>query len=56
MELYGSFQGSVYILSDLALSLCVSAIFLVFPPIFSKIAQFEKYEEPKNELYINMIR
>lgn len=52
----GTLKGSVYILSDLALSLCVSAIFLVFPPIFSKIAQFEKYEEPKNELYINMIR
>ncbi|XP_078319410.1 transmembrane channel-like protein 7 isoform X1 [Crassostrea virginica] len=47
---------SVYILSDMALSLCVSAIFLIFPPIFSVIARFERYEEPKNELYINMFR
>lgn len=46
----------MYILSDMALSLCVSAIFLIFPPIFSVIARFERYEEPKNELYINMFR
>lgn len=51
-----SLKLSVYILSDMALSLCVSGIFLIFPPIFSMVARFERYEKPKNELYINMVR
>ncbi|KAJ8319015.1 hypothetical protein KUTeg_004106 [Tegillarca granosa] len=44
------------ILGELAMPLCVSGINFFFPFIFSLVASIERYEKPRNELYVNMIR
>ena len=53
---YLSFQTDVIILSDLALPLCITAINFVLPFAFSIMATFEKYENPRVELYLTMLR
>ena len=53
---YLSFQTDVIILSDLALPLCITAINFVLPFAFSIMASFEKYENPRVELYLTMLR
>ncbi|KAK3089832.1 hypothetical protein FSP39_006919 [Pinctada imbricata] len=52
----GRIETNTRILADLALPLLVSAVILIVPPIFSLIARIESYEQPKNELYMNMLR
>ena len=40
----------------MALPLCVSAINFIVPFAFSILASFERYKQPKNELYFTMVR
>ena len=40
----------------MALPLCVTAINFIIPFAFSILATFERYKQPKNELYITMVR
>ena len=40
----------------MALPLCLSAINFIVPFAFSILASFERYKQPKNELYFTMVR
>ncbi|KAK3584997.1 hypothetical protein CHS0354_037370 [Potamilus streckersoni] len=43
-------------LKVMVMPICVSGIILILPLIFSFIGQLEKYEKPKTELYVGMVR
>lgn len=49
-------ESDVPILGELTMPLVISTIHLVFPFIFARIGSLERYENPKTELYIEMVR
>ena len=56
MSIFIVFQNEIPVLSLLAMPLCITGINFFFPFVFNLIESFEKYEEPKNELYMHMVR
>ena len=56
IKLYLHFQSDVPILGELTMPLVISVVHLVFPFIFARMGSLERYENPKTELYIGMVR
>ncbi|XP_046583503.1 transmembrane channel-like protein 7 isoform X1 [Haliotis rubra] len=51
-----SVKNKIPVLSELALPLVITTLNMVTPAFFSLLGYLEKYEKPKNELYIHMLR
>ncbi|XP_052263365.1 transmembrane channel-like protein 7 isoform X2 [Dreissena polymorpha] len=51
-----SIKVDILILNEMAMPLTVSGVNLILPFLFSFVARFEAYKQPKNQLYINMTR
>ena len=49
-------SSDVPILGELTMPLVISVVHLVFPFIFARMGSLERYENPKTELYIGMVR
>ncbi|XP_041364901.1 transmembrane channel-like protein 7 [Gigantopelta aegis] len=51
-----SLKSEIPVLSLLAMPLCIIGINLFLPFVFSLLEWFERYDKPKNELYMHMFR